>query len=420
MRRTDNGLKLDFTLQDKEERLRYVNKLIEEWDKEGRALRKEDLELIGNYLLYGKDSDGSNPILKKEIEIETKYTTYQKKKAVSLDELISQPTFNEGSSIRQNPIPYKLPKVKFSREEARAKHITELEPLFKEIDKISSILKAKNGELEDTPENQEFFCYARSINPYRQYQLKHLLIELRKEQYTIRDYFCPTLQPLPPQATFRGGERDSSILWQEGTYEIAPLGLFQPGLARFINQKDPLTPDYTYNQDAPYIFDFRNPEHIYQFIEFYLELETASLSDPESTLVSFLATFQFYMERAKLTPEQLDILQYKIKKYPNQTISEIINKKYLKNHTPNYISTIYKKGICVAISEYAILHYDEFCARKDPTKWKQCKCCKEIKLKDPRNFVRKSRSSDQFSTQCKVCDKNIRDGKKSAGGGVKC
>ena len=89
MRRTDNGLKLDFTLQDKEERLRYVNKLIEEWNKEGRALRKEDLELIGNYLLYGKDSDGSNPILKKEIEVETKYTTYQKKKAVSLDELIS-------------------------------------------------------------------------------------------------------------------------------------------------------------------------------------------------------------------------------------------------------------------------------------------------------------------------------------------
>ena len=123
-----------------------------------------------------------------------------------------------------------------------------------------------------------------------------------------------------------------------------------------------------------------------------------------------------------------EILYLKIQKYTNEFIADYINRKYNKRHTPNYISTIFKGRICDDIAATAQLHYDTFMARNNKLAFKTCTTCgvtigytvkvpkwaiaykfpaEEVitKLKDIRNFVRKSRSSDGISSRCKECDK---------------
>ena len=52
-----------------------------------------------------------------------------------------------------------------------------------------------------------------------------------------------------------------------------------------------------------------------------------------------------------------------------------------------------------------------------PEEFKKCICCGEVLLRDPKNFVRKSRAKDGFVNKCKRCDKRDREIKKEANNG---
>ena len=115
-------------------------------------------------------------------------------------------------------------------------------------------------------------------------------------------------------------------------------------------------------------------------------------------------TLDFYIEATHFNEQTKEILYLKIQKYTNEFIADYINRKYNKRHTPNYISTIFKGRICDDIAATAQLHYDTFMARSNKLAFKTCTTCGVTKLKDIRNFVRKSRSSDGISSRCKECD----------------
>ena len=407
--RKNTSIQLDFSLSSVEQRKEYVEKLIDKLAEKNYTPVESELELFSNYILYGKDEDGTSIVDRKEVQIATKYNTYKKKADQSLEELSEMPGFNESVALNNTPIQYKTKKVKFDRE--KSKDIKELYPLFEQIDDINNLLQAYENKLEHTEENEKYYERAKQLTAQKVYKMKHLLVELRREQYTIRDFYHPTLQPLPVHAAYRGGEQDDSIPWQEGDFEVAPLGFYYHGLKRF---EDPLRADekdYKFNNEAKIILDFRNPEHLYSIFDMWLELETATIDNPESSLIPLLNTVKFYVEHSPLTDEQRDILYYKIHKIPNSEIANIINKKYNTNHTLNYISTIYKQKICTEIASYVSFHYDEYLARNDQFRWKKCITCGKVKLKDPRNFVRKVRSSDGLANRCKECDKIYRDTK---------
>ena len=404
--RKNTSIQLDFSLTSVEQRKDYIDKLLLQLSKKNYTPVDSELELFSNYILYGKDEDGTSIVDRKEVQIATRYNTYKKKADQSLEELTEMPGFNESVAVNSHPIQYKTPKVKFERE--KSQNIPELTPICEQIDDINNLLQAYDNKLEHTTENETYYARAAKLSTQKVYKMRHLLIELRREQYTIRDFYHPVLQPLPTHTAYRGGEQDDSIPWQEGLYEIAPLGFYQPGLLRF---EDPMRADendYIYNNSASIILDFRNPEHLYSIFEMWLELETATIDEPESSLLPLLNTVQFYIDHAPLTPEQKDILYYKIHKVPNSEIARLINDKYNINHTLNYISTIYKQKICSEIADYVSFHYDQYLARNDKFRWKKCICCGKLKLKDPRNFVRKARSSDGLANRCKECDKLYR------------
>ena len=90
----------------------------------------------------------------------------------------------------------------------------------------------------------------------------------------------------------------------------------------------------------------------------------------------------------------------------------MVNKKYGKSYTANYISTIFRQKIIPRINDSARFHaliIENMCFEEN---FKKCSNCGEWLLIDAENFVRKARSKDGFSSKCKKCDRAERQNKK--------
>ena len=62
--------KLDFTIYSSKERLEAIKQI------DLSSLTKSELETVTNYVLYGKDDDGTSRVDRKEIQIKTKFNSY--------------------------------------------------------------------------------------------------------------------------------------------------------------------------------------------------------------------------------------------------------------------------------------------------------------------------------------------------------
>ena len=65
--------------------------------KEKSNPSSSELESMANYILFGKGEDGKSEVDKKSIEIKTKYQSYKKRELESLEDLTSNPAFDERS-----------------------------------------------------------------------------------------------------------------------------------------------------------------------------------------------------------------------------------------------------------------------------------------------------------------------------------
>ena len=394
-------LKLDFSIETAQGRADYINQYM---DPSSHFTQKE-LETISNYLLYGKDEDGTSCVDKKLVQIKPKHNSYTRKDAESLDALMEKPTFDE-RAFQTGPTRYKTPKPTIDR--TLDADVPGLPELWEVIDSIQHQIDVTKGKVEDPS--------VRKLSSSELYEFQHYLIELRRQQFSLRDAVKPTICRAKTNIKPVYNEPPDNIIWDsmesDSIFSIAPLGLYSFYPQRFDDPRALQEKDYHYNENATYILDFRNPLHIYEIYEEYEELKKQSLLDSNSTTGAILETLNFYKMRANLTEEQELILELKILKTPNQQITDIVKEKFGSTHSANYISTIYKQKICGKIADAAILHYDYYKNREIATEWKKCICCGEFKLKDTREYVKRSRSSDGLSSTCKLCEKKKRQSKR--------
>lgn len=389
-------LKLDFSIESSADRAAYVNTYM---DPRANYTAKE-LETISNYLLYGKDEDGLSCVDRKEIQIKAKHSTWARKDAESLDALLEKPTFDE-RGIQSGTTRYKNPKPSIDR--ISDADVPGLKDLWKVIDDVQHVIDVNKGKIEDP--------LVKKLTSTQLYEYQHYLVELRRQQFILRDSVKPVLCRTKVNITPVYDIFDTSIPWdQEGSdFSIAPLGLYSYAKLRFDNPRALEEIDYHWNENAKWVLDFRNPEHIYELFELYGDLETDMEKDIESISAALIDTLNFYRGRANLSEEYEAILEAKINQISNNSICEKLKNEFGVTHSPNYISTIYKQKICGKIAEAAILHYDYYLNRETATAWKRCTCCGEYKLKDTREYMRRARSSDGLSSICKVCDKKKRN-----------
>ena len=411
-------LKLDFSISGSADRSAFVNDFFNA--NPNYKPTQSELETLSNYILYGKDSDGTSVIDRREVDIDTKYKSYAKRKAESLDELMDTPGFNENTIVTKYV--YRHPKPpKIDRSDEAIAAIPGMKELWKAIDKMAYILGVCGGTIEQDPANPiEVSAYSQTDL----YRLKHNLIDLRKQQYVLKESHRPTEHTFNPNVHKGscGEAPQQPIDWEQ--YWFYPLGLrLMPLDGRFDSPQDyekKLTPwDKLQSLDEPYlktkkIIDFTNSEHIYLLAKQYQDLCVGMEQDHDGLCAAIIDTLEFYAAKANLVESRQLIWDLKCGQCGNSIIREKVNKQFGTSYNENYISTLFKQNICGDIAEAARLHADYFLNRDNESAWKICPHCGQRKLRDTREFMRKSKSSDGLASRCKKCESKVRAERKAA------
>lgn len=442
-----NRLKLDFKLQTSTERIAFLHEYLQQPQFVTKPPTEEELEMMGNYILWGKDpKTGLNAQQEGSVIIDTKHKTWDRteNQVESLDELMELPTFNEAALDPLYVVPTKVTKETFSRKEALATCPEHLVPtftdLFRRIDELDLALNyydLEHGRRKNPPrpellalftedEQKALEAEAGTWNQFQYLKKRHLLVDLRREQYTLRDSY----KPLIIAAGIKHIDPIDRTPKIGSDIEVLPLGLCNPnpvGELIFVCPEELLPGHYTEeelrrisnyywskkewkpgkNQD--YI-DFRELEHVYQMFMAFFELEDAAGADTlDNSIGGLLETLKFYVERAELSEMYKEILDLKMKKVRNSDIASQINAKWGKTYTPNYISTIFRQRIIPKINDAAAYHEQVVSNLFFEEEFKTCTCCGRTLLKCADNFTRKARSKDGFTTRCKKCEKIARN-----------
>ena len=444
-----NRLDLDFSLKYTDERAQFVEEYLKSQQFQKRPPTNEECETIANYILWGRKQDtDKNVVQEKEIQIKTRAGLWEGSAAQveSLDGLLEQPGFSEQQIVAPNTPKWRYPKETFSRTIVRhdlAAHDTALlelfEDLWKRIDSLDLELnyydlihgkriKPPRAELLSQFTEEEAAAIearAHTLNQFKYLKKRHLLVELRREQYTLRDTYMP---PLLQHSTSEP-QQILNPIYIDADVPCAPCGLCYRGgdglwEKAFPPDRYPAPSDFTKDELARLLrfywrrkefckegityFDFTNEEHITRVFNNYDLLKDNVDPDILSNTQEFYDTLNFYIARANLTPAQERILQLKIQKRSNEDISAIIGEEFGKAYTINYISTIFRQKIIPSICEAAKIHAEIIENLPYPENFKVCKTCGKVMLINTDNFVRKARAADGFSNQCKRCDKEAR------------
>lgn len=443
MDKNKNRLNLNWELSTKEERTNFAYQYL---DTLAFTPTSEELDMIGKYILWGKSAETGLNGRQEGLDLPTRAGTWDVQRVESLDALMEAPTFNE-AILRDSSEPvYRTPKIQFSRAEARAKStpliLAELETLWRQIDEteflITSyelqhnkrtlpmrepLLKRISQPVQSTLEKR-----ASTLKPQTYLKLKHLLVELRRQQFTLKDSYNEPLLLQPTFNTFSA----PSLLWGEDI-TIAPLNI--PGaneLSALIFRTDrfPEPSDFNETQlqalskllqkppspSARQTFDFTNPTHLEQFIGLYLDLQShaTEVEISERSLDLPIRIFESYRALAPLKDFQQDILRLKIQHKSNEQIGTFIYEKYGKKYTLNQISTLFHQTILVQIAHTAARHREIIENLFQPENFKTCIDCGKTLLRDNENFMRRSKVKDGYSPRCKCCEKILRDRRKNS------
>jgi hypothetical protein len=328
-----NRLQLDFKLTTTDERANFLNEYLQRPEFVKKPPTEDELETMGNYLLWGKDPvTGLNAKQAGLCDIETKHGTWDKNNNTeSLEGLMESPTFNEASLLVSSVAPTKQVREVFSRSEALAKcpeYLREtLTSLFRQIDELDLAItyyelahnrrtKPPRDQLLNKfteAEQQEQQERASHWNQYRYLKKRHELVELRREQYTLRDSFAPTMLSEPtivPTMPYEEPTLDIEI-------EVLPLGTKNNTLVRgwiFRKWEEIIPANYSeemleeiskfYWEKQAYqpgpnqqYIDFRNLEHVYEMFQLFFELDDAAeYAEMESNLPALMDTLRFYID----------------------------------------------------------------------------------------------------------------------------
>lgn len=400
--------------------------------------------MMGKYILWGKDPVTGKNGKQLGIYLETKHGTWDEDRVESLDQLMEQPTFNEAALSALGTTQFRTKKEVFSREEALANCDDTMREsflkLFRAIDELDLSItlyelyhgkrtKEVRPELLNKFTQEEIDQWNEKITHWNQYKYlrkRHQLVEMRQEQYTLRDSYKKIILSQPTEQFQEELTKDFDV-----DIAVLPLGLKQDDeVSGMVFRKWPDLIPEAYDEDslqkistlywqkqqfAPSTsqqwIDFRELEHVYQLLNYLGELQDIAVEQNlGDNTAALLNTLQFYIAQADLTDIQREILDKKLHKEKNTDIARDINQKYNKTYTPNYISTIFRQRIIPRINEAAAYHEKIVSNVFFPEEFKRCTKCGEMLMRCPENFTRKSRATDGYSARCKRCEKKARNG----------
>lgn len=372
---------------------------------------------MGSYILYGKDENGLNAVQRGETtDGNRRYGSYKKKddKLLSLDEIVDNPLSDQqslkpmsqrSSYTKKKPI---INKPKYDKKTGELIDIGDadipgMQEIWDCIDHLEHVVAVNEGKV---PPDEKTTILNDS---YRLYQLKHMLIDVRRHQYYLKDAYKPTLhfQALDhPKAQFYDWTCDSFYWISREEWERRVSTSLLSSISKKIE-------DYEVreNGDVKWVvrrhtFDWEDPAHVRALINNYDALKEQFREKLDTYGRTLLFDFERYRAMADFTDLRNYILDLKIEKVQYTDIIESLQLKFGIKYNENHLCTILSREIPEKIAEAA--HKYHLILDTPPEKKKVCRNCGRLLPIDALFFVRNRSRKDGFSGTCKECEKRKR------------
>lgn len=200
---------LDYDLIYADERCDAVAAIIDELDTNPN---ETDLEQMADYILFGKNDKLVSAVDTKDITVpKRRFNSFATKaeQDESLDELLSDPTIAQDIECNakkvgpENKSPYKVirPEIRRTKYDSSG-NIIEYGDDFDNYGNPIPFMRELWASIDKWQERYDMYCGRKEPNEwvmhhpktkYQLYKMQHFLIELRREQYYIKDVYNPTL-----------------------------------------------------------------------------------------------------------------------------------------------------------------------------------------------------------------------------------
>ncbi len=345
----DSLIKLDYTLENPEDR----NNLVKEILKDNPEPNEKYLEILADYLILCMEKQEKK---EKKILTENRMTTVNKRET-SFEGLVAQLENGEDgiyNLISENKQTIFQPKVTITKQDLQ--DIPCLRQLRNDIEAWEKVLKTVEGK--------------------DKFIIKKALIEMRKDQYLIKNAYR---RPIVPT------KLTHSTSW-------IPL--------------DDLTHRFDENgYPIPEGFSLLNPSVCEAILCNYSKIKQDTDDHFEGDTYYIIYDFEELCDRAlKNYPLYKRLLEYKIDGLQNIDIQEKLRLEFGIKHSVEYISSLWRNKIPKIIASTAEDEFlNQYYLTEAKGKYKRCSRCGQIKLAHNKYFSKNKTSRDNFYSICKEC-----------------
>lgn len=349
----DTVIKLDYKLKTMEERAALVEQIVGATPEQQLTTRY--LEILGDYIMGA---------LSKEEKKDKTYLTSNRlitinKRETSLEGLAEK--FENGEDGIYNLITNDkniLLSHKATITNDDVNNIPTLKSLRENIKEVENASKAASGK--------------------KKYLLKKQLIEMRRDQYVLKNIFSPN----------------------------AVISSSAKGINK-VDLSEHCWVDENGEPQSDGLVSFFYPHHINAILSNYHALKLEVKRRYNSDFYFLMEDFDKVMKKALYHhPELLDLVYMKTRGKTNVEITQMLKDKYNIVHTPEYISSLWRNKVPKLISEQAkkdfLMWYYTY-ERPGEVPFKKCSCCGQIKLAHTKFFSKNNTSKDSFYSICKDC-----------------
>ena len=341
-------IKLDYSLETPEERNQLVEKILAETPDPNPKY----LEILADYLILCMEKQERK---EKKILTENRLTTVNKRET-SYEGLASQLENGEDgiyNLMNENKNQIFQPKVTITK-----KDLEEIQPLRQ----LREAIDAWEAKLKVTEGKDAFI-------------IKKAVIEMRKDQYIIKDaYRKPLIPKNIVRSKFDTELNGSAVIGEDGYAVPEGVSLMDPKVCSAILCN-------------------------------YSKLKGECADRLSSDLYYLIHSFDIVSEKAlKDYPLYEKLVTYKIDGMQNVDIADRLQEECGIRHTPEYISSLWRNKIpkliaSAAEDEWLYWYY----LNEEKGSYKKCSRCGQIKLAHNKYFSKNKTSKDGLYSICKHC-----------------
>ena len=349
---SEEVIRLDYSIEDPEERVKLVEKIIENTPQS--KLTNRYLEILANYIIFAMSKKEKK---QKTINTDNRMVTINRRET-SFQGLVDK--FENGEDGIYNMIindknVLLTPKYQITPEDIE--NIPALKQLREVIQKVEQQEKKARGK--------------------KKFLLKKQIIQMRQDQYVIKSAYRPV------------------------TYSL--------NLIRSIPTLD-LTDHIEINEKGDVVnkglISLFNPTHVSILLCNYSKIKESCWDRFNSDIYYLMIVLEDAIDIIfkEEYPMLYDIIIYKIDGKSNIDIQNLLLATYGTTHSVEYLSSLWRKKIPKMIAEYMekeqlIWYYTTV----EKGKWKRCSRCGQIKLAHNKFFSKNNTAKDGFYSICKEC-----------------